>query len=81
MDATLLEHLRYESSGAHAQHMAEIKASRGVTNHIVRASAAKYFDEPTPAAARAIDKVLRLPTRGPVVMPDAKPAPVTSDGK
>lgn len=76
MDATLLEHLRYESSGAHTQHMAEIKASRGVTNHIARAAAIKYWDEPSPAAARAVDKVLRLPTRTPADArnPSAKPS-------
>ena len=54
--------LQSESVGAHSQHLPEIKSSRGVSNAVVRFSAAKQFDEPTPASARAIDKVLRLPT-------------------
>ena len=53
--------LHSESAGAHTQHMAGIKANKGLTNHIVRASAAKQFDEPSPAQARAVDKVLQLP--------------------
>lgn len=57
--------LQTESIAAHSQHMQEIKASRGVTNAIARASSVKQFDEPGPAASRAIDKVLRLPTPNP----------------
>lgn len=53
--------IQTEGAGAHSQHMLELKASRGVSNAIVRYSAAKQFDEPGAAEARAIDKVLNLP--------------------
>ena len=55
--------LHAESAASHTQHMTEIRANAAVTTNIVRASAAKQFDEPGPAEARAIDKVLRLPVR------------------
>lgn len=54
--------LQTEQIAAHTQHMTEIKATRAVTNGVVRTSAARQFDEPGPAEARAVDKVLRLPT-------------------
>ena len=34
-------------------------------NNVVRHSVAKFLDEPTPAAARAIDKILRTPRNQP----------------
>jgi len=34
-------------------------------NNIVRHSVAKFLDEPTPASARAIDKILRTPRTQP----------------
>ena len=50
-----------ESAAAHTQQMLEARGSRGVSNSIVRFSAAKQYDEPSPQQARAIDKILRLP--------------------
>lgn len=50
-----------ESAAAHTQQMLEVRGSRSVSNAIVRFSAAKQYDEPSPSAARSIDKVLRLP--------------------
>lgn len=62
MPPNLKSHIQYESAARHSQHMGEIQASRGVSNAILRFSAAKQYDEPGPAESRAIDKVLRLPT-------------------
>jgi len=53
--------LNAESAAAFTQHMAEIRGNHSTTSHVVRASAAKQFDEPGPAESRAIDKVLSLP--------------------
>lgn len=53
--------LKTESAGAHTQHMAEAKSNISNSNSIVRHSAARMVDEPTPAAARSIDKILRNP--------------------
>jgi len=50
-----------ESAAGHTQLMLEARGSRQISNGIVRFSAAKQFDEPSPASARSIDKVLRLP--------------------
>ena len=50
-----------ESAAAHTQQMLECRGSRGVSNSIVRFSAAKQYDEPSPTQARAIDKILRNP--------------------
>lgn len=50
-----------ESASGHSQQMLECRGSRGVANALVRFSAAKQYDEPGPAQARAIDKILRLP--------------------
>lgn len=61
MGVNTLNILHTESAGAFTQHMSEIRANAAVTNHVVRASAAKQFDEPTPAQARAVDKILNLP--------------------
>ena len=54
--------LHAESSAAHTQHMTSLKANKAISNFIVRASAAKQYDEPGPAQARSIDKILRMPT-------------------
>ena len=51
--------LHTESASAHTQHMAGIRANKAITNHVVRASAAKQFDEPGPAQSKAIETVLR----------------------
>lgn len=53
--------IEVESASAHTQLMAECRGSRGVSNALVRFSAAKQFDEPSPSQARTIDKILRLP--------------------
>lgn len=47
--------------GAHTQHMVDTKANFASSNNIVRHSAARMVDEPSPQQARAIDKILRLP--------------------
>lgn len=46
---------------AHTVSMEQGAANIRSANNIVRHSAAKFLDEPTPAAARAIDKILRAP--------------------
>ena len=46
---------------AHSVHMADAKANITSSNNIVRHSAARMIDEPSPQQARAIDKILRLP--------------------
>ena len=61
MAPNLLDHLKYESSAGHSQHMREIQASRGVLNATLRASSVKQYDELGPTESRAVDKVLRLP--------------------
>ena len=50
-----------ESTEAHTLHMFEVKTNIANSNNIVRHSVAKSLDEPSPAQARAIDKILRLP--------------------
>ena len=53
--------LKVESLGAHKQHMHEAKSNIANANNLVRHSAARMVDEPSPQQARAIDKILRLP--------------------
>ena len=53
--------LQAASFGAHQRHMADAKANITSANNIVRHSAARMVDEPSPQQARAIDKILRLP--------------------
>lgn len=53
--------LRTESVGAHTQHMHEAKSNIASSNNITRHSAARMVDEGSPANARAVDKILRLP--------------------
>jgi len=51
-------------STSQAQHTLLMGESRGniqSSNNIVRHSAARMIDEPSPQQARAIDKILRLP--------------------
>ena len=51
-------------SASHANHallMGESRANVQSSNNIVRHSAARMIDEPSPQQARAIDKILRLP--------------------
>lgn len=57
--------LRTESVGAHSQHMTEAKSNISNSNNIIRHSAARMIDEPSPAQARSIDKILRLPPKTP----------------
>lgn len=45
----------------HTLHFAELKSNVASSNNIVRHSAARMVDEPSPQQARAIDKILRLP--------------------
>jgi len=46
---------------SHSVHMVDAKANVVSANNIVRHSAARMVDEPSPQQARAIDKILRLP--------------------
>ena len=51
-------------AASHANHVLLMNESRGniqSSNNIVRHSAARMIDEPSPQQARAIDKILRLP--------------------
>lgn len=57
----LKAHLKSEMIAAHTQHMTDAKSNIGSSNNIVRHSAARMVDEPSPQQARAIDKILRLP--------------------
>jgi len=53
--------LKTESIGAHTAHMADVKANAANSGNIARHSVTRQLDEPSPAQARAIDKILRLP--------------------
>jgi hypothetical protein len=53
--------IQAESYGSHSNHMTSIKANVASANNIIRHSAARMVDEPSPQQARAIDKILRLP--------------------
>lgn len=53
--------LRAHATSAHNHHMNEIKGNFGSSNNIVRHSSARMLDEGSPANARAVDKILRLP--------------------
>lgn len=53
--------LKASAAGAHTQHMHDAVTNITQANNVVRLSAARMFDEPTPQAARAIDKILRNP--------------------
>jgi len=53
--------LQASSHGAHIQHMGEAKSNIASSSSIVRHSAARMIDEPSPQQARAIDKILRTP--------------------
>lgn len=53
--------LETEAQGAHTQHMQEMRTNVSHANNIVRLSVARQLDEPSPAEARAVDKILRLP--------------------
>jgi len=53
--------LQANSHSHHALLMGEAKGNIQSSNNIVRHSAARMIDEPSPQQARAIDKILRLP--------------------
>jgi hypothetical protein len=53
--------IQASSRVAHANHMQEVKGNISSSSNIVRHSAARQIDEPSPQQARAIDKILRLP--------------------
>jgi len=55
--------LKAEMLGAQSQHMLDAKSNVASANNIVRHSAARMVDEPSPQQARAIDKILRLPPK------------------
>jgi hypothetical protein len=61
MPPRLKAQLKAEMLGAHSNHMVDAKANIASANNIVRHSAARMVDEPSPQQARAIDKILRLP--------------------
>lgn len=48
---------------AHTTYMIEAKSNVRSANNVIRHSAARMFDEPSPAQARAIDKILNLPIK------------------
>mgnify|MGYP003323526347 CR=1 FL=1 len=53
--------IKAESASSHSQHMTEAKSNIANANNILRHSAVRQVDEPGPAQARAVDKILRLP--------------------
>lgn len=53
--------LRAHASATHTHHMNEIKGNIASSNNIVRHSSARMLDEGSPANARSVDKILRLP--------------------
>jgi hypothetical protein len=53
--------LRTHATSAHHHHMTEVKGNIASSNNIVRHSSARMLDEGSPANARAVDKILRLP--------------------
>ena len=53
--------IQASSHGAHVQRMHNSSANVQSSNNIVRHSAARMVDEPSPQQARSIDKILRLP--------------------
>ena len=63
LPANVKTHLQAASRAAHQNHMTEMKSNIASSNNVVRHSAARMIDEPSPQQARAIDKILRLPTK------------------
>lgn len=61
LEANVRQTIYYESLSAHTQHMSELKATRGVTNGALRASAVKQYDEPGVIESMGVRKVLDLP--------------------
>ena len=61
MPPNVLTHLRFQSSASHTQHLAEVKTTISHANSIVRLSMAHQLDQPSPANAQAIAKILQLP--------------------
>lgn len=55
--------LQAATQAAHTLHITEAKGNASSANNIVRHSAARMVDEPSPQQARAIDKILRLPAK------------------
>lgn len=53
--------LRTESAAAHAQIMTQLKGNALSSSNIVRHVIGRMLDEPGPATAASIAKVLRLP--------------------
>ena len=53
--------IKTHSHFAHQAHMASVRANIASANNILRHSAARQVDEMGPAAAAAVDKILRLP--------------------
>ena len=53
--------IQASSAGAHVQRIHNSTSNIASSNNIVRHSAARMVDEPSPQQARAIDKILRLP--------------------
>lgn len=63
LPVNLLNGLRAHAKGAHTHHMNELKGNIMSSNNVVRHSAARMVDEGSPANARAVDKILRLPKK------------------
>ena len=54
--------LHQEAASSHQLHMSRIKNNKSNTNNIVRLSAAKQFDEPSPQRAAAIERIMSTNT-------------------
>ena len=54
--------IQASSMAAHKAYMEQVKQNISSATSIVRHSVARQLDEPSPAQARSIDKILRLPT-------------------
>jgi hypothetical protein len=53
--------LKSVAQASHQRHLNTVRAGIGHASRVMRAVAIKVADEPGPAEARAIDKVLLLP--------------------
>jgi hypothetical protein len=64
LPANVKTHIHSKSAHVHSQLMKEATINQQNTNNIVRLAMAKALDEIDIVEARAIDKVLQLPTTG-----------------
>lgn len=57
--------LRAHATAAHHHYLNELKGNIMSANNVFRHSSARMLDEGSPANARAVDKILRLPKNQP----------------